>query len=300
PIGELELGEETLNLNSWYLGGLLGPIRAIRYVRGAKSGVNTIHHDVVYRNFWMRRINLRVHPLAEFKFYFDWRSTNQAMLYSSREREGLPIDGHQDPGVDPAFEPWTVVNSPDGGFGVVYFLPESPLFDEARFFYTDDASFDDAPPTNPNYGDEDDAAYGDHGLWAVDVNGSNVDPIPLSIRVYPVCIDEGSATLGDALQELAQNPIEVDPTMQDISQNAVRSLNAERDEDDVVLSWDSVALADFYRVYVSAWADLAPESWQVLGEPVEPTFCDAEAALAAEACFYNVVIVGPDGSEGGW
>ena len=52
--------EESWNLTSLYLGGIVGPVRAIRYVRGAASGINTVHHDIVYRGFWERIVNVRI------------------------------------------------------------------------------------------------------------------------------------------------------------------------------------------------------------------------------------------------
>src|SRR5262249_30279822 len=62
--------EALWNDASIYLGGIVGPVRAIRYVQGAASGLNTIHHDVVYRGRWDRAISLRVHPLDNVWFYF--------------------------------------------------------------------------------------------------------------------------------------------------------------------------------------------------------------------------------------
>jgi len=66
PFGLPSVDEEVVNLNSQYLGGLIGPIRALRYVRGAKSGTNTIHFDRVSRGRWTRIVHLRVHALQQF------------------------------------------------------------------------------------------------------------------------------------------------------------------------------------------------------------------------------------------
>lgn len=300
PIGDLEVGEDSWNLNSVFLGGITGPVRAIRYVRGAKSGVNTIHYDLVYRNFWYRRVNLRVHPLEEFRFYFDWLPGSHTVLYTGAVRAGVPVDGVPDPGVAGTSLDWSVMNSAEGGIGVVYRLAPSPLYSRAEFHYRDDEAFDDAPAGNPDYDDEDDASWGAHGVRVLDVEGSNVTPIPIEMRLYPVCGDEGTPSFGEAIAEMADHPIDVRAGFETIDGSAVRSLRVRRDGSDVVLDWQPLDGASGYRIHVSPDPAAPHADWGTLGETPDARFVDVGAAADAEGRCYHVVPLLPDGREGLW
>ena len=290
--------EETWNTLSIYLGGLVGPVRAIRYVRGAASGVNTIHHDVVYPEMWSRTINLRVHPLDDVAIFFDWRPLSGYTFFSPSRAGGVPIDGVQDGAVYGPLEPWTLVRGPDGGLATVYHVPPSPNYDTVEMYYRDDASFDDRPVFPPGYPDEDDSSYGSHGVKLHPIRECNTDAVHIETTYFPLCADVGDAGLGAELYDMLQQPLQVQVALQGKVMQPVRTLVMTRQFVDIVLSWDSVQDAEAYRVYASDYADLPHTSWSLMTETADTTYRDTNGALPPDR-FYSVVPVGPLG-EGDW
>jgi hypothetical protein len=301
PLPNRYEDEEGWSGSSSYLGGIVGPVRAIRYVRGATSGVNTIHHDIVYDAFWYRKINLRVHPIVDAWFYFDWKYRAEAQAFTPEARDGVPVDGNPDSEIPATAPAWHVVSGTGGGMAVAYEVQESPLYDERLGYYRDDADYDDTIPENPGYGDEDDSLYGAVGSKLVTIGDSNTQAIPLEFRVYPLCEDEGSAAVGDTIDAFEDYPLEADATPQWIDLGPIRSLDVAQEGADVVLSWDPLSGADQgYRVYGSDDPSLAQGAWSTLGEPGGPTFRDEGAASSTNARFYSVVGIGEEGEEGPW
>lgn len=300
PWGTFEEDEEGWNRNSVFMGGIAGPIRAIRYVLGATSGVNTVHHDIVYRAFWFRAVNLRVHPISRASIYLDWRPTPAGTrLFTPLCRTGVDIDGSPDAAISEGFVDWNVIRHPGGGMVILYDLPASPLYAAKSFHYRDDASYNDRISTNPEYGDEDDAAYGDNGVTVSGVLDCTVEPIRMEMRVYPTCALIGDANLGDAYSEIAQYPLQTPVTAQWQTAGAVRTLLVSRDGADIALSWTPMAGATSYKIYASEFVDLPLASWPLLAETQTATYRDAGAANDGVARFYSVRTVGPAG-EGPW
>ncbi|MBP7148116.1 MAG: hypothetical protein KBD01_11260 [Acidobacteria bacterium] len=298
-LGDRLEDEEGWDENSVYLGGRVGPIRAIRYVRGAESGVNTIHYDVMYRRFWTRVFDIRVHPLPEVWFYFDLLPRAGTVLYTNLVRQGLTVDGVPDPNVPQALPEWLIVKTQVGGYAMFLDAPQDPRVQEYRFHYRDDAGYDDEIPTNPGYTDRDDSAYGNHGFGLCGLSDCNVDPIHVAVRVYPFCASVGDAALGDAYQELLEYPLQSSGTPQYPQLSPVRDLALQRDARDVVLAWSAVPGAQTYRVYAAADASLPPSSWTLLGETANPLYRDREAGADPSPRTYSVV--GLDGhGEGEW
>jgi hypothetical protein len=296
PEAGLEEDEETWNLNSEYLGGIVGPVRAIRYVRGAASAVNTIHSDVVYRDFWKRHINLRVHPILEALIYVDWLPVQGAGFFSPEVPDGVLVDGVDDP-VPSQYVDWCVYGSTGGGIIVLNDLPDSPHFQEKRFYYRDDASYDDAIPFNPGYSDEDDSAYGNMGLKILDTTDTNLDPIPMTLNFYPVCIGDDGSDLGNAYQERRAHPLQTDTTPQWKLLGPVATLVLAVDGNDLVLEWQQVAGAVTYRVYGADFPDLARESWILLQDSASTTYRGVDEMTAPGSAYYSVVVVGEGGVE---
>lgn len=301
PRPELYEDEEGWNTNSTYLGGLVGPIRAIRYVRGATSGINTIHHDIVYDSYWFRRINLRVHPIEDAWVYFDWTPRPGVVFFSQETREGVAVDGLPDSSVTDQDPDWHVIAGQGGGMAIAYEVPPVPQYDELEGFYVDDADYDDAIITNPGYGDEDDSAYGSFGKKVIGVGESNVSPVTLDFNVYPICEGEGSALVGDTIEEFEAYPLEAQPFEQWITLGPVRSLEVRVQGSDVVLEWQSVPAADNgYRVYAAPDPSLPEGDWPELGVTSSTSYLDAGAGLDPQLRCYSVVALGPDGIEGPW
>ena len=289
--------EQEWNLGSEYLGGVVGPVRAIRYVRGAASGVNTTHHDVIYPAFWERVVNLRVHPIARVALYVDLLPRVGTTVFTSRAPAGVAVDGVPDAGLSTAFVPWAVVSGPSGGYVTLYDVPASGLYASKLFYYRDDASYDDA--LTPLYDDDDNASFGAQGVDLRDLNGSELDAIPFAFRIYPLCGGIGDADLGAAYQGLRDAPLQLAAVPQTRIAGPVRTLLASRQQADVVLDWEAIPGTTAYRIYVADFPDLPQASWAPLGETTAPGFVDAGAAGAAQPRFYSVV--GLNGtSEGAW
>ncbi|ANM30233.1 hypothetical protein ABI59_12555 [Acidobacteria bacterium Mor1] len=287
--------EEDWNLTSTYLGGKVGPVRAIRYVRGARSGVNTVHHDIVYRHAWHRRINLRVHELESTSVYFDGLPINGSVLVTSQDLSGVAVDGIPDGAIGAEWVDWVLTRTPAGGSVTLFDVPLSPLYATREFFYRDDASYDDTVPGKTGYGDEDDAAYGAYGFTLLDTLDSNLTPIEVGMQLYPLCSDSGDLTLVADLVARAGAPIDPTPLPQ-ADCGFIRDLQLTRDVDDILLSWGTLPEADSYRVYAAGFPELDSGSWTLLSDGPGNTFRDAMAAGLPDR-YYSVVCV-DDGGEG--
>jgi hypothetical protein len=190
--------EALWNLTSFYLGALVGPVRVIRYVKGAASGFNTIHHDVVYPEYWERHIALRVHAVSDVWLYADLLPRAGTTFLADTVAAPVAVDGSPD-AVPATLPRWAIVRGSAGGLLTVYDVPPSAFVTERRFLYLDDASFDDRSSWF-FYGDQDDSAYGVHGVNLSGVTGSDTDTIQARMRFYPLCSDEGGAALGQEVR----------------------------------------------------------------------------------------------------
>ncbi len=289
--------EQAWDGNSQFLGGLVGPVRAIRYVRGASSGVNTIHHDIVYRGRWRRRIELRVHPVQSVKLYFDWRPLTQGEFYSATLAAPVSIDGVPD-AVPSTFAPWSLMRSAGGGFVLLTDVPPNPLYQTRESYYVDNASYNDALGSGENYPDDDDSAYGDEGFVLRNLGDSTVSSIQSTLVGYPLCADVGDAGIGAAYRQFIDNPLQQTVTEQSDSLAPVRTLQVARDGADVVLSWQAVAQAQSYRIYKITASQVSSSGWVLAGTTGGLTYRDAGAA-SGDSAFYSVAPVDASG-EGEW
>lgn len=296
--GSVQEDEEAWNGGSQFLGGVVGPIRAVRYVRGAASGVNTIHSDIVYRSRWRLDVHLRVHPLGDASLYFDWLPLPDAAFFSPSAPAGVPVDGVPD-AVSSTLVPWTVTRSQDGGLAVVEDVPPNPLVQSRTAVYRDDASYNDQIPQDPDYADDDDSAYGDSGIKVSGLDDSTVQAIDISFLMYPLCGGVGDASTGEGYRQFFDNPLQLATVPEERSLGPVETLSVERDASDLVLSWQVVPGATSYEVLSSDTPSRPPDSWTYLGETAAPTWRDTGAAGGPANVYYSVVAVGP-GGEGEW
>ncbi len=298
PLPTRQEDEDGWNDNSTWLGSRLGPVRAIRYVRGANSGVNTILQDVVYRGFWERTVHLRVHPLHSARLYIDWLPGTGRTQFLSTARGGLTVDGQPD-AVLPTLPDWSVMRTPAGGGAVIYNVPASPRVTQRALYYKDDKNFNDEIEENPNYDDDDDAAYGATGVEIAGLADSQVDPILLQLRVYPLCANDGSPALGDAITEIISTPLQIESTPRRAGISPIRTLRAVRVGADVRLNWEPTPNADSYRVFTAPDPTLPQGAWTLLASPTAPPYTDAGAGTPQEPRYYSVVAV-VDGQQGAW
>lgn len=289
--------EQEWNLTSTFLGSLVGPVRAIRYVRGAASGLNTVHHDVVYQGFWERTVNLRVHPIAAVALYVDLLPQSNTTVFTPRTTAGATVDGVPDFGVNGAFVPWALVRSPSGGYVIRYDVPASPLYATKWFYYRDDVAYNDA--VTPLYDDDDHSSFGAQGVELRDLVGDELSTIPFTYRVYPLCSNVGDAELGAGYQSLGDNALAVSILPEQRVAGPVRTLRLARAGVDVVLQWDPIPGAESYRIFATAFADLPHTSWTPIGDAATVSFVDAGAAASPDPRHYSVVGL-IDSEEGDW
>ena len=286
--------EELWNSTASYLGGIVGPVRAIRVVRGAASAINTFHHDLVYENLWEREITLRVHPLGKITYYFDWLPQTGLTYYANDYPAGLTLDGVPNPGVPLTNADWELVRGPGGGLVLLSNVVPSPYVDAINRYHLDDADFDDAPPEA--YADEDDMAIGNIGLQAVNFTGDATTPVITRFRHYPLCANTGDATIGPGFRNLWDVPFTTTQTPQWKVLGPIRSLVGTAGPTDLTLTWDAVSGADSYRIYAADGPDLPQASWTLLGETGNQFFADP---LDQTTRYYSVAPVA-GGVEGDW
>ena len=292
--------EDAWSLNSSYMGGMVGPVRAIRYVRGAASAVNTIHHDIVYRGWWERVINLRVHPLAEVRLYIDLLPIAGTTFYAPTLAEGgVPIDGIPDAiSTDPV--PWTLTDGPAGGLAIAYDVSPSPGYSARETYYIDDQDHDDRIPSNPDYQDDDDSAYGAHGVRVTGLLDTTIEPLQLRMRTQALCSGIGDAGAGADFRATIDQPFVILVRPQSREGVPIRDVRAASDGIDVVLTWTEVAGAASYRIFRTHDAGRSPSFWAPIATTTEPWFRDVGAVAGPEPWFWSVVALDPGGGEGPW
>ncbi len=286
--------EEMWNSTAIWLGGKVGPVRAIRSVRGAASAINTFHHDLVYNNLWEREVTLRVHPLGLITYYLDWLPQTGLTYYANDYPDGLTLDGDPNPGVPLTRADWELVRSPGGGLVMLSYSLPSPYVDAINRYHLDDDSFDDSP--SGAYDDEDDMAIGNIGLQAVNFTGDETTAVITRWRTYPLCSDTGDAVMGAEYRHLWDVPFTHSVTPQWRTLGPIRNLLNTNGPVETTLSWPAVNGADAYRVYVSDTVDLPRESWTLLTETTDLTTTDPKDPVSR---FYSVVPVS-GGDEGDW
>jgi predicted acyl esterase len=93
--------------NSSLLGERAGPVRAIREIWGADSGTNVTKTETYYRDAYVYRYRVRVHPIPPDGLYTSWDYNRAAMVssdagvpngryYTAVRGTGVPIDGLND------------------------------------------------------------------------------------------------------------------------------------------------------------------------------------------------------------
>lgn len=288
--------EEHWNEKSSYLGGISGPIRAIRYVRGAMSGVNTMHHDIVYRSLWVRRLNLRVHALPQVQFYFDWLSQTGLQFYTPADPKGVRIDGQPDQIAQSTVPAWTVTGGSAGGLGITWELRPSPLYREAGFLYRDDRSYNDQLRNHPEYHDEDDSAYGLQGIVVKDLIDSTQSVIPFSFKAYPLCANTSWVDVGPEIQDLLSFPLAAQPTVEFLG-GPVRDLKLTLSSSDLELRWNLIPGIVKFRAYAATSPTLPNLTWTPLGETQTDHFWLSGGAVSSATSFYSVSAIRADNTE---
>lgn len=84
--------------NSALLGERSGPVRAIREVWGADSGTNVTKLEYYYRDNYVFRYHLRVHPIPPDGLYTSWDNNHDVVTtyYNEQTPNGVAVDGQND------------------------------------------------------------------------------------------------------------------------------------------------------------------------------------------------------------
>jgi hypothetical protein len=167
--------------NSALLGERAGPVRAIREVWGADSGTNVTKLEYYYRDGYVFRYHLRVHPIPPDGLYTSWDHNvgavttyyDEGMTKTGRP-EGVAIDGQNDDVgnidsnpvtgnsyfdvTDPsfaaplAFYDWDEVSGPNGSLVYMFQLNDvkDALNPAITAYYRDDSCFDDGTGDDPS------------------------------------------------------------------------------------------------------------------------------------------------------
>lgn len=184
-----------------------------------------------------------------------------------------------------------------GGLFVSWNVPSSPLFTSREFFYADNAAYNDIVPGKGSYPDDDDSAYGAHGVRIRNTLDSTVTPIQIGFRVRPLCAAEGDLNLALALQEMATFP-EFPAVVPQAGCGAIRTVRATREGSNLRLDWQPEIGVTTYRVYSSNSAPVERSEWTFAGETAAPTYVDPGGATGADR-YYSVVCT-VAGAEGPW
>jgi hypothetical protein len=294
PGNVLSENEELWNGTSTWLGGLVGPVRAIRVVRGAASAFNAFHYDIMYENLWQREVILRVHPIGQVSQYLDFLPQTGLTYFANDFPAGLALDGIPNPGVPSDLADWELVRGPGGGLVMLGNVVPSPHVGSWDRYHRDDADFEDGP--GAAYPDEDDSAIGNIGIRAWNLTGNATTAIINRIRIYPLCSDVGDGTMGAGFRNLWDVPFTTVVTPEWGTLGAIRTLTNSGDPVELTLSWDAVSGADSYRVYAADSPDLPQASWTLLGETANLFFTDP---MDLTTRYYSVAPVA-DGVEGDW
>ena len=167
--------------NSALVGERSGPVRAIREIWGADSGTNTTKTEYYYRDFYLFRYHLRVHPIPPDGLYTSWdhnagavtRYFNEGMTKEGRP-DGVAIDGKNDDvgnidgtplrsntyfdASDPTFGlplavfNWEEVSGSNGSLVYMFQLNNVQAAENPAVipYYRDDSCFDDGTGDDPS------------------------------------------------------------------------------------------------------------------------------------------------------
>ncbi|MFW9770418.1 MAG: hypothetical protein ACFFEM_16485 [Candidatus Thorarchaeota archaeon] len=190
--------EETWDQFSCFLGQKDGPVRVIREIQGAASGVNTTHTVSLYESLFDDRVNLRVHAIPNVVSFVDYNAsittTSALTYYNPTNGSGVTIDGQPDPGMDLTLNNWEMVSHP--AVGALFFHRAEPIPVPAQsrsmFFFEDDDFVDTT-------GDDEPGRYGCHGVFMSQI-ASTDEPgdeavLVLTTRPLPAATGNQGATL---------------------------------------------------------------------------------------------------------
>ncbi len=178
--GSLSENEETWDTLSVYVGDKSGPVRTLREIQGAASGLTTTAITELYPERMRVTTYLRVHVIENVWQYLDLDSRRGTMSYTDNlTTGGVTVDGAPD-SVSTALRSWAQVSGAAGELVSLFELVDTtPLVGGAEadlsYFYVDNnaGAAGGGTPTGDGTGDDQPAAWGNHGLHIERVCGGN-------------------------------------------------------------------------------------------------------------------------------
>jgi hypothetical protein len=144
-----------------FLGLRVGPVRVVRYVQGADSGLTTTSVDYLYPTHFHTQVRLRVHRGAgDVDWFLDYlESTSDSAIYVESDVTGGPADtinGEWEGSFPGQWEDWTQVNTALAR--LVHVFKETRTLQTASraYHYMDDAGEEREPEFEVG-------SYGNHG-----------------------------------------------------------------------------------------------------------------------------------------
>ncbi len=176
--------EESWGQFSAYVGDRSGPVRTIREIVGAKTGLTTTVISEFFPNFIRLTYNLRMRAVEHIWQYIDYDSQRGPMTYEdSRDQTPIAIDGADD-SISGDMRFYTQVSCPAGRLVHLYdFLDLSSLLNGAEqdleYFYVDSNAGAAAGILSDGTGDDQPTAWGNHGFHILRTCDSfDQDPLP--------------------------------------------------------------------------------------------------------------------------
>lgn len=195
--------EELWSQTSCLLGHKDGPVRVIREIQGAASGVNTTKTEYYYRSHLTERVNLRVHPIPNLFSFVDYHSqVTPLTYYNPANPAGVAIDGVPDPGIVATLGDWELVTHPQhGGVFYHYRQPVPPPAQSQQMFYDDDSTDVLDPEEEPG-------RYGCHGIRLDLIDDTDTPGSEAVFVNNVVCLPAGTGDVGASLAaEIEQPPV---------------------------------------------------------------------------------------------
>lgn len=162
PGSCIRSAEIISNGQNAFIANIDGPIRAIRSIMGAKSGITTTRVNYFYEHMSETHTDVRVHPgIESFYNVYDYNSNIFGLEYlNSNNLSAIPIDGISDT-IELAMPNWEMVTGPHGSYLTVHNYQTKDI-DISNFGISAYYEDNNVNPTRTCFGDG--LAYGTSGI----------------------------------------------------------------------------------------------------------------------------------------
>lgn len=243
-IGGFE-DENDWSRSSVTLGVKTGPIRVIRETWGADSGTSVTRTDVFYRDQFVQRYMMRVHPIPPDGVYAFWdhRAGMMETYYTPARPGGVPIDGKNDElygtnsdwqedllgaslftidAPDPTLQPlvadfaWDEATGPWATLVTYIATPAGMPSGALTPYYRDDSQFDDGTGSDPAPSGQGQGSFGAHGIHFFFTSDTDNLFLPAPVNEFAATVTQyvlagGLGNVGDDIAALERAPLLLTP-----------------------------------------------------------------------------------------